>query len=336
MNSLLNVKNLNTSFITSNGMVRAVRGINFNIDYGESVGIVGESGCGKSVSMLSIMKLLDENAIINADSLMFDGIDLTNKNINYMRKLQGNKMSMIFQDPLTSLNPLFSVGNQLIEPLKLHKKMSTAEAEKKAINLLELVGIPSPASRLKQYPHEFSGGMRQRVMIAMAMSCDPSLLIADEPTTALDVTIQAQILDLMLELKKEFNTSIILITHDLGVIASMCERIIVMYGGLIVEEGMTDDIFYNPSHPYTIGLLNSIPKINKSKSEKLVPIMGSPPNLLKPPKGCAFADRCNYAMKICKDHSPDFVDISHEHRSSCWLLHHKAKILKKGVSTIGS
>ena len=330
MKNLLEVKNLNTSFITVNGIVRAVRGINVFVGRGESVGVVGESGCGKSVTMLSILRLLDDNALINADSINFDGVDILKKDKSYMRSVQGNKIGMVFQDPLTSLNPLFSIGNQLTEPLRIHKKMTKKEADAKAAKLLNLVGISSPERRLKQYPHEFSGGMRQRIMIAIAMSCDPGLLIADEPTTALDVTIQAQILDLMSELKNKFNTSIILITHDLGVISNMCSRVIVMYGGLVVEEGPIDDIFYRTAHPYTIGLLNSIPKIEGGRKGKLIPIHGSPPDLLNPPKGCPFVDRCDYSMNICKQHQPALINVADDHKSACWLLHSKAIALNKG------
>lgn len=330
MKNILEVNNLNTSFFTGNGIVKAVRGISLNVACGESVGVVGESGCGKSVTMLSILRLLDENARINADSINFEDVDLLKKDKIYMRGIQGNKIGMVFQDPLTSLNPLFTVGNQLIEPLVIHKKMSKKEAEAKAINLLNLVGIPSPEKRLKQYPHEFSGGMRQRIMIAIAMCCEPRLLIADEPTTALDVTIQAQILELMLGLKSKYNTSIILITHDLGVISNMCSRVIVMYGGLIVEEGPIDDIFYNTAHPYTRGLLNSIPKIESSRKEKLIPIHGSPPDLLNPPEGCPFVDRCDYAMNICKYHRPSLTNVSDGHSSACWLLHSKVSAIYMG------
>lgn len=332
MDNLLIVNNLKTNFLTSNGIVKAVRGVNFSIGHGETVGVVGESGCGKSVTMLSIMKLLDENAAITADSIIFEGIDLMKKDSKYMRGVEGNKIGMVFQDPLTSLNPLFTVGNQLMEPLRIHKKLSKNEARERAINLLQLVGIPSAENRLKQYPHEFSGGMRQRVMIAMAMSCNPSLLIADEPTTALDVTIQAQILDLMRDLQEKSTTSIILITHDLGVISSMCSRILVMYGGLIVEEGNIDDIFYNTAHPYTKGLLNSIPKTTGKKREKLIPIHGSPPDLLNPPIGCPFTGRCKYAMKICKDHLPELIQVADGHKSSCWLLHSKATLNKEVIN----
>lgn len=324
--NLLEVNNLKTTFKTSAGYVQAVRGVNFRVEKGESIGIVGESGCGKSVTMLSIMRLLDENAKIEADSVKFKGVNLLDQNSKYMRNIQGNEIGMIFQDPMTSLNPLFTVGNQLIEPLKIHRKMSKKEAEETAIGMLELVGIPSPRSRLKQYPHEFSGGMRQRVMIAIAMSCNPNLLIADEPTTALDVTIQAQILDLMINLQEKFSTSTILITHDLGVIASICKRVVVMYGGLIMEEGSVEDIFYHTAHPYTSGLLKSIPKRSK---EKLIPILGSPPDLLNPPLGCPFAGRCKYSMKICQTSMPELSPLSEEHRCACWLMHPSAPKVKE-------
>ena len=324
MEKLLEVKNLRTSFKTHIGDVQSVRGVSFHLDKGEALGIVGESGCGKSVTMMSIMKLLEENAVINADSIVFDGKDITNLKETDMQKLRGNDMAMIFQDPMTSLNPLFTVGDQLTEHLIKHKKISKAEANKKAIEMLKLVGIPSPEKRLKQYPHEFSGGMRQRVMIAMSLICDPKLIIADEPTTALDVTIQAQILDLMKDLKKKLNTSIILITHDLGVVADLCTRINVMYGGIIVEQGSDEDIFYNPRHPYTWGLLQSVPNPKSDVKEKLTPIEGQPPDLLKPPTGCPFAARCKYAMKVCVDNLPPLFEISKGHKAACWLNHENA------------
>ena len=315
---LLEVNNLKTSFHTSDGIVRSVRGITFHVEREESLGIVGESGCGKSVTMLSIMRLLEDTAKLEADSILFDGEDLVKKTKKEMRPIQGNRIGMIFQDPMTSLNPLFTVGEQIKNPLKRHQKLTSKEAEKKAIQMLEMVGIPDPAKRIRQYPHELSGGMRQRIMIAIAMCCEPKLLIADEPTTALDVTIQAQILDLMKNLKKQYHSSIILITHDLGVIAGVCTRVIVMYGGLIMEEGTTEDIFYHTAHPYTAGLLASIPKNTK---EKLIPITGTPPDLLNPPKGCPFAARCRHAMKICKEVQPEFTQLSEKHRAACWLLH---------------
>lgn len=335
MENLLEIKNLRTNFMTSNGIVQAVRGVNISLDRGECVGIVGESGCGKSVTMMSILKLLDDNAVVNADEIKFNGIDLMGRDAKFMRTLLGSGIGMVFQDPLTSLNPLYTIGNQLMEPIKIHTNMKSKDAREKAIELLRLVGIPSPESRLKQYPHELSGGMRQRVMIAIAISCEPDLLVADEPTTALDVTIQAQILDLMADLKNKINTSIILISHDLGIISGMCQRVIVMYGGMIMEEGSIDDIFYRTAHPYTKGLLNSIPKIENGKREKLVPIVGSPPDLLNPPKGCPFAGRCDYAMKICGGYLPGIKDISKSHRSACWMLHPKAAMSKKGVLANG-
>lgn len=323
---LLDVKNLHTSFATDDGEVKAVRGVSIHVDKGESLGIVGESGCGKSVSMLSIMHLLAENADLKADSITFDGEDLLHKEIKEMRKYQGNQISMIFQDPMTSLNPLFTIKEQVCNPLIRHKKLSKKEARKRAVEVLNQVGIPDPEKRLKQYPHELSGGMRQRVMIAIAISCAPKLLIADEPTTALDVTIQAQILELMQKMKEEYHMSLILITHDLGVIASMCTRVVVMYGGLIMEEGSVRDIFYRTGHPYTLGLMESIPKHDK---QRLVPIYGTPPDLLAPPKGCPFAARCKYAMKLCKEHLPELTEIGEGHRSACWL-HNPSVKAKKG------
>lgn len=328
---ILEVKNLHTSFSTDSGAVKAVRGISFHVEKGESLGIVGESGCGKSVTMLSIMRLLDENAKLEADGILFNGEDLTKKSVKEMRKIQGDRIGMIFQDPMTSLNPLFTVGEQLSSPLMRHQKLSKKEAGKKAVRMLELVGIPGPDKRLKQYPHELSGGLRQRVMIAIAMCCEPQLLIADEPTTALDVTIQAQILDLMNQMKEQYHSSVILITHDLGVISTVCSRVIVMYGGLIMEEGSIDDIFYRTAHPYTAGLLASIPK--KSK-EKLVPIFGTPPDLLNPPKGCPFAARCAHAMKLCKEYCPELDTIGENHRAACWLHHESVKGYKGEVKLL--
>lgn len=329
---LLDVKNLHTSFATDDGEVKAVRGVSIHVDKGESLGIVGESGCGKSVSMLSIMHLLAENADLKADSITFDGEDLLHKEIKEMRKYQGNQISMIFQDPMTSLNPLFTIEEQVCNPLIRHKKLNKKDARKRAVEVLNQVGIPDPEKRLKQYPHELSGGMRQRVMIAIAISCAPKLLIADEPTTALDVTIQAQILELMQKMKEEYHMSLILITHDLGVIASMCTRVVVMYGGLIMEEGSVRDIFYRTGHPYTLGLMESIPKHDK---QRLVPIYGTPPDLLAPPKGCPFAARCKYAMKLCKEHLPELTEIGEGHRSACWLHNPSVKAKKGEVKLYG-
>lgn len=320
MNNVLEVRNLKTVFQTYAGQVSALNDISFEIRQGEAVGIVGESGSGKSVTMLSIMRLLSENGKIVDGDIFFDGKDLKNATEKDMQNIRGNEIGMIFQDPMTSLNPLFTIGNQLIEAIKKHNKVTDAEAKNRAIEMLKLVGIPSPEKRLKQYPHEFSGGMRQRVMIAMALCCRPKLLIADEPTTALDVTIQAQILELMKDLKNKINTSIILITHDLGLVADICDRVIVMYGGMIVEQGNVDDIFYNSNHPYTKGLLKSIPRLNMGK-ERLKPIDGQPPDMLKVPVGCPFVDRCPDAMKICALQRPEYKTTGEDHGAACWLLY---------------
>ena len=313
--------------------MRAVRGLNLTVDYGESVGIVGESGSGKSVSMLSVMGLLPVNAHVNADSIMFDGRELTTMDEREKRKMHGSEIGMVFQDPMTSLNPLHTIGMQLMEPIKLHMGLNKAQARARALEMLKLVNIPSPESRLKQYPHEFSGGMRQRVMIAIALACNPKLIIADEPTTALDVTIQAQILELMQGLKNQLNTSIIMITHDLGVIASMCSRIVVMYGGCVAETGTTREIFYSPKHPYTWGLLRSIPKAQMDGTHsKLLPIPGTPPDMLRPPKGCPFAPRCPYAMQVCREYMAPETVLSDTHRVSCHLMHKNApKVTREEV-----
>ena len=315
---LLDIKNLRTTFSTQVGQVRAVRGLNLTVDYGESVGIVGESGSGKSVSMLSVMGLLPVNAHVNADSIMFDGRELTTMDEREKRKMHGSEIGMVFQDPMTSLNPLHTIGMQLMEPIKLHMGLNKAQARERALEMLKLVNIPSPESRLKQYPHEFSGGMRQRVMIAIALACNPKLIIADEPTTALDVTIQAQILELMQGLKNQLNTSIIMITHDLGVIADMCDEIIVMYAGSVCERGTVDEIFYNPRHEYTKGLLRSIPKLDTNHA-RLIPISGSPVDLTNMPKGCPFAARCDKCMKICLTERPQELTINDDHNAACWM-----------------
>ena len=319
---MLEVKGMRTSFFTHVGEVKAIRGVDFYLDKGEAVGIVGESGSGKSVTSLSVMRLLQFPGKLTGGEVFFDGEDLAKKSDKEMQAIRGNEISMIFQDPMTSLNPVFTIGNQIMEAIIKHQKLSKEQARQKAIEMLKLVGIPSPEKRIDQYPHEFSGGMRQRAMIAMALSCEPKLLIADEPTTALDVTIQAQILELMKDLKDRLNTSIILITHDLGVVADVCSRIIVMYGGLIMEEGTTEEIFYKPQHPYTLGLMRSIPKMSdKENKERLIPIDGTPPDLLKPPAGCPFAPRCDHAMKICMTQMPEYTKSSDTHRAACWLLH---------------
>ena len=324
MEKLLDVKDLQTSFKIAAGEVRAVRGVSFYLEKGEALGIVGESGCGKSVTMMSIMRLLDGNGRVVGGQIDFNGKDISNIKEAEMEAIRGNDIGMIFQDPMTSLNPVFTIGDQLMEPLLKHRKISRAEAKKEAIKMLGLVGIPSPEKRMKQYPHEFSGGMRQRAMIAMSLICEPKLIIADEPTTALDVTIQAQILDLMKDLKEKLHTAIILITHDLGVVADVCSRINVMYGGIIVETGTTEDIFYRGKHPYTWGLLRSIPNPKADVKEKLVPIEGQPPDLLNPPVGCPFAARCDYAMKICLQKQPPLFGIGEKHQVACWLCHEDA------------
>ena len=329
--NLLEVKNLNTSFHIGVGTVQAVRGVSFSVAEGESIGIVGESGSGKTQTMLSVMGLLPSYAEITADSMLFNGRELTKLTAKEMRAIQGSEIGMIFQDPMTSLNPLFTVENQLTEPLRIHQKMSKSQARARALELLNLVEIPNPEARLKQYPHEFSGGMRQRVMIAIAIACNPKMVIADEPTTALDVTIQAQILDLLNHLKQETKTSIIMITHDLGVIASMCSRILVMYGGTICEEGTAREIFYDARHPYTWGLLNSIPKIHGDPNEKLIPIHGTPPDMLMPPKGCPFAPRCSHCMPVCREYMPPRSVLSDTHAVSCHLMHPKAPKITRGV-----
>ena len=329
--NLLEVKNLNTSFKIGVGTVQAVRGVSFHVKEAESIGIVGESGSGKSVTMLSVMGLLPNYATITADSLLFDGKELTKMTPKELRALHGSDIGMVFQDPMTSLNPLFTVQNQLMEPLRIHQHMNRAQAKAHTLELLKLVEIPDPEARLKQYPHEFSGGMRQRVMIAIAIACNPKMVIADEPTTALDVTIQAQILDLLNHLKREMNTSIIMITHDLGVIASMCSRILVMYGGIICEEGTAREIFYDARHPYTWGLLNSIPKIHGDPNEKLIPIHGTPPDMLMPPKGCPFAPRCEYCMPVCREYMPPRTVLNETHAVTCHLMHPKAPKVTREV-----
>ncbi|GLC30813.1 ABC transporter ATP-binding protein [Clostridium omnivorum] len=328
MEKILEIKNLHTSFKTRAGEVKAVRGVSFNLEKGQALGIVGESGSGKSITMMSVMKLLAENGLIKDGEILFEGKDLAKFSDKEMEKIRGNEIGMIFQDPMTSLNPVFTIGEQLVEHVIKHKKVSKAEADKIALDMLKLVGIPSPEKRMKQYPHEFSGGMRQRAMIAMSLVCSPKLLIADEPTTALDVTIQAQILELMKDLKNKLGMAIILITHDLGVVADLCTRINVMYGGILVETGSTRDIFYNPKHPYTWGLLRSIPNPKLKTKERLKPIDGTPPDLLKPPAGCPFAPRCEYAMKICMTQMPESFEVGLNHNAACWLNHPKAPRVK--------
>src|SRR5699024_6111072 len=324
MNKILEVKDLSVSFDTFGGEVKAIRGVNFHLDEKETLAIVGESGSGKSVTAQSVMQLISMPPGRFVDgSITFNGEELIQKSDKQMEGIRGKDISMIFQDPMTSLNPTMTIGKQIAEGLIKHQNMSKKEAHNRGVELLKLVGIPNPEVRINQYPHQYSGGMRQRGMIAIALACNPKVLIADEPTTALDVTIQAQILDLMRSLQERTGTAIILITHDLGVVANAAHRVAVMYGGKIVETGTVDEIFYNPKHPYTWGLLGSMPKMdNKGKALQAIP--GSPPDLKDPPKGCPFAARCPYAMKVCKDHMPDYTELSDTQKSACWLLDERA------------
>ncbi|MFP4597339.1 MAG: ABC transporter ATP-binding protein [Persicimonas sp.] len=316
---ILEVKNLKTHFRTDEGTVRAVDGIEFSVAEGESLGIVGESGSGKSVTQISILGLIPTppGEIVDGQ-ILFQGEDLLEKSDKELRRIRGNKISMIWQDPMTSLNPFLRISKQLIEPLQLHKGMNKEDAKQRAIEMLDLVGIPGAAERIDQYPHQFSGGMRQRVMIAMALLCEPELLIADEPTTALDVTIQAQILELIKALRKDFGTSVVTITHDLGVIAGMADRIIVMYAGRVMEEAPAKELFHRPAHPYTVGLLKSVPRLDKGRSAKLIPIEGRPPDTSKEIPGCPFVARCPWSVEKCENEFPDPVTFSSGHRSYCW------------------
>lgn len=316
---VLEVKNLKTVFKSRGQEVQAVRGVGFSVGKGEIMGLVGESGSGKSVTMKAVIGILPENATISSDSLKLNGKELTELSKNEYRKLRGKEMTMIFQDPMTALNPLKKIGKQLEEVILRHSDCTKQEAKEKAVEMLRKVGIPVPEQRIKQYPHEFSGGMRQRVLIAMALACEPQLLIADEPTTALDVTIQAQILDLLKDLQKEYDTSIVLITHDMGVVATVCDKIAIMYGGLIMETGMTDEIFSNPKHPYTKALLRAIPSVDLKEGERLQSIEGLPPSLVNPPAGCPFAERCEYATERCFKEMPKYKEFSETQRAMCFL-----------------
>ena len=316
--ALLEVNDLHTSFFTPAGEVKAVNGVSFYLDSGKVLGIVGESGSGKSVTAYSIMQILEKTGKIVSGSVKFDGQELVGIGEKGMKKIRGNKISIIFQDPMTSLNPTYTIGHQLMEAIRLHTNRNKKEAWDRAVEMLRLVNVNEPEKRMKQYPFEFSGGMRQRVMIAMALACEPDILIADEPTTALDVTIQAQILELMQKLQKELGMAIIMITHDLGVVAQMCDEVIVMYAGSICEQGTADEIFYNPKHEYTKGLMRSIPTVDND-GEKLEPIAGTPIDLLNMPQGCPFAPRCDAAMKICLRERCERMQINDMHQAACWV-----------------
>lgn len=316
---LLSVRDLKTSFFTHVGEVKAVRGISFDVNEGEVLGIVGESGSGKSVTSLSIMGLLQYPGRVVDGEILLNGEDILTYSKDQMRKVRGKEIAMIFQDPMTSLNPVYTIGNQVMEMILEHEKMTKREARARAIEMLKLVGIPAAEKRIDSYPHEFSGGMRQRVMIALALSCNPKLLIADEPTTALDVTIQAQILNLIKKLNRQFGMTTMLITHDLGVVATVCDKVAAMYGGLIMEYGTVDEIFYHPRHPYTMGLLGSIPHVDGGEKRRLIPIDGTPPDLINPPKGCPFSTRCKYCINVCTREQPPYF-AEDKHRTMCWML----------------
>lgn len=334
---ILEVKDLRVSFNTYAGEVQAVRGVSFDLHRGEALAIVGESGCGKSVTAQTIMRLIPTPpSVIKGGSIVFDGdTEITKLSDKQMEHIRGSEMGMIFQDPMTSLNPTMTVGKQITEGLVKHQGLSKEAAKQRAVEMLKLVGIPSPESRINQYPHQFSGGMRQRVMIAIALACNPKLLIADEPTTALDVTIQAQIMDLMKDLQDKTGASIILITHDLGVVADVAQRVVVMYAGQVVEQGTVNEVFYDPKHPYTWGLLQSVPRLDNHEKQELVPIPGTPPDLFAPPKGCPFAARCPYAMNICVEEDPQQIYSSSTHSAACWLQDPSAPEVNRPVEVGG-
>lgn len=321
--NILEIKNLKVSFFTPAGEVRAVNDISYNLAKGEIIGVVGESGSGKSVTASTVMGLIESPGKIVGGSVNFDGKNIAEMSKKEIRKLRGKEIGMIFQDPMTSLNPVYTIGFQIKEGIKLYYGITGKEADKKAVELLKLVSINDPERRLKQYPHEFSGGMRQRVMIAMALAGNPKMLIADEPTTALDVTIQAQILQILKDLKAKINMSVMMITHDLGIVADLADKVVVMYGGKIVEYSPCEELFRHPMHPYTKGLLNSIPKLDST--ERLIPIEGTPIDLLNPPKGCPFAQRCEHCMKVCLQNLPDYTMFSEDHGCACWLYDDRAK-----------
>ena len=325
---LLEVNDLAVSFFTYAGEVQAVRGVSWHLDKNETIALVGESGCGKSVTIQTVMGLLQSPGRVIGGSVRFEGRDMLALNAKELRQIQGNRMSMIFQDPLSYLNPTMRVGEQIAESYRLHHKVSRAEAEAKVLDMMRLISFPEPERNMRAYPHQLSGGMRQRIMVAMALICNPQVLFADEPTTALDVTIQAQIIELMNSLKEKLNTAIVLITHDLGVVANMAQRIYVMYAGKIVERGSAKDIFYRPKHPYTWGLLASVPRVDAEQDRDFRYIPGTPPDLLNPPKGCPFAARCRYACRACVTDMPEETAFdTQDHRASCWLYHPGAEAL---------
>ncbi len=330
--NILEIKNLEVSFDTYVGEVQAVRDVSLNVKRGKVMAIVGESGCGKSVTARSIIKMVAVPGYYKGGSINFDGTDLIKVSEKEMRKIRGRDIGLILQDPITSLNPTMKVGDQIAESIKKHSSVKRAQVRGRVIEMLERVGIPNPERRMEQYPHEFSGGMRQRVIIAIALACNPKLLIADEPTTALDVTIQAQILTVIKKLQAEFNTSIILITHDLGVVAEMADEVTVMYAGKIIESGTAQEIFYDAKHPYTWGLLGSVPRLDADVKDELLAINGTPPDLFMPPKGCAFASRCEYAMQICKEEYPEEACLGGLHKVNCWLTHPQAPVVKSPIN----
>jgi oligopeptide transport system ATP-binding protein len=331
MEPLLEVKNLKTQFFTQDGVVRAVDDVSFHIYPGETLGIVGESGCGKSITAMSLMRLIPNppGKIVDGE-IIFQGEDILKMSDEEVRSIRGNKIAMIFQDPMTSLNPVLTINRQISESLELHLGMGRTASRNRAIELLQMVGIPNAEERVDQYPHQFSGGMRQRVMIAMALSCNPSLLIADEPTTALDVTIQAQILDIIQTIMQEHNSALMMITHDLGVVAGMTDRVNVMYAGHVVETGTTEELFANPRHPYTVGLLNSIPRLDTAEKEKLNPIRGLPPDLIDLPDMCPFLPRCDWAKEKCEQQNPPLMEVHEAHYSACWYWDEVSKEGPKG------
>lgn len=336
MEKILEVKDLYISFDTYAGEVQAIRGVSFDLTKGEALAIVGESGSGKTVTSQSIMRLIPmPPGRFKGGEINFNGKDITKLSEREMQKIRGSEIGMIFQDPMTSLNPTMKIGAQISEGLIKHQGLNKSEARKRSIEMLTLVGIPNAEERINAYPHQFSGGMRQRVMIAIALACSPKLLIADEPTTALDVTIQAQIIDLMKDLQKKLNTSIILITHDLGVVADIAQRVVIMYAGKVIESGSLDDIFYNPQHPYTWGLLKSVPRLDSKERGELIPIPGTPPDLLNPPVGCPFAPRCEYAMKVCVEQYPEDTIVTPGHKVNCWLHHPSAPKVERPLEVGG-